>query len=104
MSQEGTVPNQYYGTAPIQPNDPTGGSRKGAGLVFPNLEKYRQEVFACLKAHGPQTDEQVRNRIGMKPKTTTARRRELELGGVVKKMDFQRVNSRGRKVNVYGVV
>ncbi len=49
------------------------------------------------------TKEQIRNAIDMKPKTTTARRRELELTGKVKRLSFQRKNSKGRLVNVYAI-
>lgn len=103
MNDEITT-NPYNGMAPIQRRDSTGGSREGALLVDSKLVSYRQRVYDFLKKNGPSTDEQVRNGIGMKPKTTTARRRELELNGAVTRLGFQRKNSKGKLVNVYAVV
>jgi hypothetical protein len=74
-----------------------------AQAIRPVAGTLRYEVYNCLCVHGPQTDEEIHDRLGGNPGTYRARRIELWRAGLVRDTGITRPTRSGRQATVWGV-
>lgn len=79
-------------------------STAAAAKIKPSAGSYREQVFACLKEHGPQTDEMLQDRLQMNPSTQRPRRIELWQAGRIKEAGYSLPTRSGRLATVWKIV
>jgi len=74
---------------------------EAAVAVAPSATRLRTEVLLHLRQHGPKTDEQMQDALGMNPNTQRPRRVELVERGLVGDSGERRPTRAGRKAIVW---
>ena len=89
--------------APFQRHSST--SRAAAESMNKNGKAAAQRalVFQCLMEHGPQTDEEIHDRLGLDGDSERPRRVSLVDAGVVHDTGEKRATKSGRKATVWKV-
>lgn len=98
---------------PAAPRDPYGGvppfvmdsdtSREAAMSLVEEAPTVRMKVLGFIRVRGTVgvTDCEIEQALGLRHQTASARRRELELQGLVVKTDQRRPTDTGRMAGVY---
>lgn len=75
-----------------------------AESMLGKTEAPRERVFACIREHGPITDERIAELTGMNANTSRPRRIELVDMGLVKAGGISRRTRSGRKATAWVAV
>jgi hypothetical protein len=77
--------------------------REAEAKIAPKRNKLREEVYECIRDHGPITDEQIATLTKMNPSTSRPRRLELEKAGRIEAAGVSRTTA-GRRAVAWRVV
>lgn len=94
--------NWYEQTLPYQPHSET--SKAAAVAMLPKAGGDRERVLSVIKSHGPLTDEQIQDALGMNPSTERPRRIELFKAGLITKDPVKGTTKSNRKADRWRAV
>ena len=94
-------PEPYGGTAPYVKGSET--SKQAALSLEPRRGSLQYHVLACIRSRTDYgaTDDELETTLHLRHQTASARRRELELKGLVVRTQHRRKTRSGRNAGVY---